>query len=720
VNWPLLRVGLSRDEDVVAARQRGRLLAGSLGFDVQDQARIATAVSEISRNAISHGGGGTAEFAIEGQAPDQSLLVRITDHGPGIADLEAVLGGTARSPTGPSMGIACTRRLVDRFEIESGSRGTTVRFAKRLPRGHALARTEIAALAASFGRAAPPDEAAELRTLNRELLASLAELRARQEDLRRVNTELEDTNRGVVALYAELDEKADHLRRADEVKSRFLSNMSHEFRTPLNSILALSRLLLDRADGPLTSEQEVQVGFIRKSADSLYELVNDLLDLAKVEAGKTDIRPTEFEAGALFGALRGMLRPLLISSTLSLIFEEPIGVPAFFSDEGKISQILRNFISNALKFTEAGEVRVSVEYDPATSFATFRVADTGIGIAPEDRETIFREFTQLESHIQRRVKGTGLGLPLSKRLAELLGGNVAVESEPGKGSVFSLALPLKWKAADAARQEEPPAPVDDSHETVLLVEDNFETRLAYERYLRSSRWHVASARSVREAENILSNVTPVAVVLDIALRGEDSWNFLADLKSNPATAAIPVVVATSVDDRAKAMALGADAYLTKPLSARDLRQTLRQLTGPGLRKVLLVDDEEVSRYLLKQLFGGGPDVRFIEAGNGDEALSFLRAERPDLVVLDLMMPVRNGFDTLAEMNADFDLRDIPVVVSSSKVLSEEERRHLNGLALAVLPKSSLGERGALSDLAAALASVGLGDLLEDRKAAGHD
>ena len=190
-------------------------------------------------------------------------------------------------------------------------------------------------------------------------MRTLDELRQRQEELARLNRELEDTNRGVVALYAELDERADHLRRADEVKTRFLSNMTHEFRTPLNSILALTRLLLDRVDGELTPEQERQVYFIRKSAENLSELVNDLLDLAKVEAGKIVVRPAEFEVRNLFGALRGMLRPLLLNTSVNLVFEEPDGIPPLHTDEGKVSQILRNFISNALKFTEQGEVRVS-------------------------------------------------------------------------------------------------------------------------------------------------------------------------------------------------------------------------------------------------------------------------------------------------------------------------------------------------------------------------
>ncbi len=457
MNLPILSIRIQFEHDVVSVRQRCRQLAEALGFETPQQTRLATAVSEIARNAFAYAGGGKADFLLEGTTAPQLFSIYVTDTGRGIAHLEDILQGQYRSETGMGLGIVGARRLMDRFRIESTpGKGTQVYLGKLLPRHAPFVTPQVLSrILARIELAKPRDLLDEFREQNQELLRTLDELRRRQEELVSLNRELEDTNRGVVALYAELDEKADHLRRADEVKSRFLSNMSHEFRTPLNSILALTRLLLDRADGPLSQEQEVQVGFIRKSADSLYELVNDLLDLAKVEAGKTEVRPTDFEVGGLFGALRGMLRPLLISSTLNLVFEEPAGVPAFHSDEGKISQILRNFISNALKFTEAGEVRVSAEYSPQTGMATFRVSDTGIGIAPEDQEMIFREFTQLDSHLQRRVKGTGLGLPLSRRLAELLGGHVAVQSQLGQGSVFSLTIPVKWKTAEEPAREEP-------------------------------------------------------------------------------------------------------------------------------------------------------------------------------------------------------------------------------------------------------------------------
>jgi signal transduction histidine kinase len=279
-------------------------------------------------------------------------------------------------------------------------------------------------------------------------------LRQRQEELEKLNEELKDINRGMVGLYAELDEKAHELRRADEIKTRFLSNISHEFRTPLNSIFALSGLLLDRTDGELTSEQEKQVGFIRKAADSLLDLVNDLLDLSKIRAGKIEVHPAEFDAATLFSTLRGMLRSLHVNPAVTLVFAEPEGVPSLYTDEGKVAQILRNFISNALKFTECGEVRVSARYDEGNRTVTFTVSDSGVGIAADDQERIFEEFTQLEHPAQRQFKGTGLGLPLCRKLAELLRGKIELESEVGVGSKFSLTLPERYEGESEEQEVE--------------------------------------------------------------------------------------------------------------------------------------------------------------------------------------------------------------------------------------------------------------------------
>ncbi len=270
-----------------------------------------------------------------------------------------------------------------------------------------------------------------------------AELAEKSQLVEALQAELEETNRGVVALYAELDVQAAELRRATELKSRFLAYMSHEFRTPIASIQSLSRLLLERVDGPLTEEQVRQVTFIRETAGEFAEMVNDLLDLAKIEAGRVDVNVAWFQMVDLFAALRGMFRPVLVNPGVNLIFEEPQGLARIYNDDRKLAQILRNFISNALKFTEQGEVRVSaVQRDPAT--VTFAVADTGLGIAPQAHGAIFQDFVQVDSPVQKRLRGTGLGLSLSRQLADLLGGSVGFESELGKGSTFWVTLPVEW------------------------------------------------------------------------------------------------------------------------------------------------------------------------------------------------------------------------------------------------------------------------------------
>lgn len=281
-----------------------------------------------------------------------------------------------------------------------------------------------------------------------------AELQAKTLELDSLREELEETNRGVLALYAELDAQAEELRRATELKSQFLAYMSHEFRTPIGSIQSIARLLMDRVDGPLTDEQEVQVRFIQSTSAEFSEMVDDLLDLAKVEAGRVDISPAWFELVDLFSALRGMFKPVLVNPDVTLTFEEPKDVPALFNDDRKLAQILRNFISNALKFTLKGEVRVSAQRN-ADGSVTFAVADTGIGISPEFHHAIFQDFTQVDSPIQKRLRGTGLGLSLSKRLAELLGGTVNLLSELGTGSTFSVTLPPRLPGRDDERQPEP-------------------------------------------------------------------------------------------------------------------------------------------------------------------------------------------------------------------------------------------------------------------------
>ena len=289
---------------------------------------------------------------------------------------------------------------------------------------------------------------------------SLGELRQmlaqRDAMIATLSEELATTNQGVVALYAELEDNADQLRHVTELKSKFLSYMSHEFRLPLSSIVSITRLLLQHLDGPLTAEQTRQVQFIRASAVELNVLVDDLLDLAKIEAGRISISPAWFDMVDLLTALRGMFKPILVSNTVSLVFEEPEGLTRIYTDHSKLAQILRNFISNALKFTQHGEVRVTARHEPASEgpgLAVFAVRDTGIGIAAEHQRALFQDFVQIDSPIQKRLRGTGLGLSLSKRLAELLHGSVSVQSELGVGSSFFLKIPIQLPDNEHAGNE---------------------------------------------------------------------------------------------------------------------------------------------------------------------------------------------------------------------------------------------------------------------------
>ncbi|MBV9493975.1 MAG: response regulator [Acidobacteria bacterium] len=569
---PLSSVSLNYDYDLVAARRRARQIAALLGFDEGEQTRIATVASEIARNALRYGKGGRFEFGIDRRDRNDMLVMTVSDRGPGISNLDDILAGRYQSTTGMGLGILGARRLMDEFSITSSEgKGTVVVMRKQLPPGAApVTNARIGALADDLARQKPENPIEEIQQQNGELLAALATLNDRQEELERLNQELEDTNRGVLALYAELDEKAEHLRQADQLKTRFLSDMSHEFRTPVNSIIALARLL---SEASLADEEAKQIFLIRRAAEDLATLVGDLLDLAKIEAGKVDVRTAEIEVPNLFSALRGMLRPLLANRSLSLVFEEGDGLPTMYTDEAKLAQILRNFISNALKYTERGEVRISAALQGEV--IVFTVADTGIGIAPDDQERIFEEFTQVDHPLQERQKGTGLGLPLTRKLAALLGGRVGVRSEVGVGSAFWAEIPVRYQGVTAARASSQTAP------------------------------------------------------------------------DQPITGAA--------------------------------ERTLR---------VLVIDDDETARYTVTS-FAVRPGVEVSEAESGLQGIMKAQAERPDLILLDLMMPGVGGHEVLQRLRSDPNTASIPVVVITSRFVNEEEKREILSKASAVVYKGDL-------------------------------
>ncbi len=560
-----------------------------------------------------------------------------------------------------------------------------------------------------FGRALAGVGAAmaEVAELHRQARQQHDELERRHRELLRLTQELGESDRGVVALHAELDAQAESLHRVTESRARVVANVSHEFRTPVNSILGLTQLLLSRVDGDLNEEQARQVGFIRRSAEALSSLANDLLDLSRIESGRASVRPNRFAAADFFSSLRGMLRPLAVDPDVELVFEDPPADLALETDEGKLAQILRNLVSNALKFTERGEVRVRASRGPGDAVA-FSVADTGIGIAPEHHEAVFEEFTQLESHLQSRHKGTGLGLPLSRQLAEMLGGELTLASSPGAGSTFTVTVPrVHADVVELAAMTARAAHLDATRAPVLLVEDDRQTLFLYEKYLEGSGFQVVPVRTVDDARRALERMRPAAVVLDVMLEGETTWAFLAELKGDPKTRDIPALIVTVTDREQKARALGADEFMVKPLDREWLLRKLGALSQRGaVERLLVVDDDEVARYLVRKLLAGLP-FEVLEAASGEEGVRKARALAPQAIILDFALPGMSAFEVLDELKKDPLTRNIPVIINTSQHLSADERARLRAETAAILSKQSLSREVAIARIREALVTAGV-------------
>jgi signal transduction histidine kinase/CheY-like chemotaxis protein len=695
------------ERDVVQARQRAREIASSLGFDHHEQIRIATATSEIARNAFRYANGGKVAFTVSFDTTPQRFQIEVTDTGKGIPGLDHVMSGRYKSSTGMGMGILGTKRLMDDFSIHSGEQGTRVTFAKNLPRSVGpLTAGALRKVRDGVMQRDPESPYDEIRQQNAELMKTLSELRSRQEELDRLNSELEDTNRGVVALYAELEDRADYLRRTAELKSAFLSNMSHEFRTPLNSILSLTRMLADSREHPLGNDQRLEIAYIQNSARDLLELVNDLLDMAKIEAGKLQVRPRRFEISELFGALRGMLKPLLSETSMTLVFEETEGLPPLQTDEGKLSQILRNLVSNAIKFTPKGEVRISAVME-GDDYICFSVSDTGIGIAEADLESIFKEFGQVENDLQKRFRGTGLGLPLSQNLAKLLGGAITVKSQPGIGSTFSVRILRNWVGDRGVSEAFPPLPQLDPHRLpVLVLEDNHETLFLYESFLKRSKFQMIGVSSLADARRFLDKYTPAVIVCDLLIDGRLEAGFIRELRQRPDTREVPILAVSTVSEEQVSLAAGANIFQLKPIQSETLlnllyRLSKRERTG----SILLIDDQEVARYVLRQFL---PQDAYLitEARSGREGLEIARLERPDLIFLDLKMTDLDGYGVLSALKQDAATRAIPVIIHTSQPVSDAARIKLVG-AFDILPKSALSEHDAAQLVASLLSRAGL-------------
>lgn len=568
----IITVPLQLDQDLVLCRQRAGQIADLLGFDRLDQTRVATAVSEIARNAFTYAGTGIAGFALDHVESDTWLTVTITDQGPGILDLERVLSGAYRSSTGMGLGIVGSRRLMDRFAIETEpGAGTRVTMAKRIPPLEASLVKGVD-VASELLRQKPPDPFDEVRRQNRELLEALDGLRSRHEQVERLNSELNDTNRGIVALYAELEDRAKEVRQANEGRARFFASVGHELRTPINSIVALARLMLAGHDGALSAEQARQAELILSAASDLSRLVDDLLDLARARTDKLEVQATPVDLAEVLMTLRGVLRPLATAEEVELVVEDPTGVPIVHTDAAKVAQILRNLVTNALKFTERGEVRVTVSADPGQDTVSVTVADSGIGIKADDHEHVFEEFTQVAGPLQARARGSGLGLAVSRGLAEVLGGRLVLDSAPGIGSSFTLSLPVGTPAQPARAGNLTPRAATGRYAKALVVDDDARFRYLLAQVLAPLVPSVVEASGVAEGIHAVITEEPDLVFLDLVMPDGRGDEMLARLKDDGHLRDVTVFLCTSFDpDPLQRRTLEHDvaAVLTKDTSLPD-------------------------------------------------------------------------------------------------------------------------------------------------------
>ena len=489
----------------------------------------------------------------------------------------------------------------------------------------------------------------------------------------------------------ELEEAKVLADAANQTKSEFLANMSHELRTPLNAIIGYSEILSEDAKDSGHSEYLPDLNKIRSSGKHLLGLINDILDLTKIEAGRMEMFLETFDVAELIQDAAETVQPLLDKNTNSLTVNVPTNVGAIHADQVKVRQMLLNLLSNASKFTKEGVVALSVDREVVLNgddVFVFRVRDTGIGMSPEQLSRLFQPFMQAESSTTKRFGGTGLGLAITKHLAELMGGSVTVESELGRGTTFTLRVPNSPLSSDDAPDST--GVVSDSSDanaaTVLVIDDEPSARDMISRMLVKDGYRVVTAANGAEGLRIAAEVAPDVITLDIMMPGMDGWAVLSKLKADPALAAIPVVVATIIDDRNLSVSLGAAGYITKPIDREHLSEVVRRVRStPGLKNVLIVEDDADARKLMRRLFEKeGWNVA--EAENGSVALAAIESSPPSLVLLDLMMPVMDGFEFIEQLRKRSAGRDIPVVVHTAKDLTEQDRQRLRGSVDNVLQK----------------------------------
>jgi signal transduction histidine kinase/CheY-like chemotaxis protein/HAMP domain-containing protein len=486
------------------------------------------------------------------------------------------------------------------------------------------------------------------------------------------------------------------LRKADRLKSEFLANMSHELRTPLNAVIGFAEVLRDGICGDLNRDQMASVIDIHESGRHLLQMINDILDLSKVEAGKMELQPEEFSVTESLDDIQSIVRDMANKKRLRLQIAVPDDLPDIYADQVKFKQIMYNLLSNAVKFTPEGG-RITIDANLNDDRFLISVTDTGIGIDPEDHEAIFDEFKQLDSSRSRQYEGTGLGLALTKRLVELHGGKIWVESEGlGMGSKFSFTLPAVKPDVEASlkKAERLPStiqvPVRPPKSTILVVEDNPQAAQLLCIYLAEAGYNTVVATDGEEAVKMAREVKPFAITLDIMLPKKDGWQVMQELKNSQDMDDIPVIIVSVVDDQSFGFNMGVLGYLVKPIDKDQLLHALEKLEFAAQVEdakpcILIIDDNpDDLRFMELTLRNEGFDV--LEAPGGAEGVTRAIEEHPDLIVLDLLMPDISGFDVIRSLQEHSEARDIPVIICTVKELTVEDREMLNSKVKSIVQK----------------------------------
>jgi signal transduction histidine kinase/DNA-binding response OmpR family regulator len=504
-----------------------------------------------------------------------------------------------------------------------------------------------------------------------------------------------------VRLFEEIQDKSQQLEIASKHKSQFLASMSHELRTPLNAIIGVTEMLLEDARDFKRDDELEPLDRVLRAARHLLALINDILDLSKIEAGRMELHLETFPLVPVIEDVAKTIEPMAAKNANRILIDCPADLGTMYADQTRFRQALLNLTGNANKFTEQGTVTIAAQAQrlDGGDMVTIAVMDTGIGMTEEQMSRLFQEFSQADASTTRKYGGTGLGLAISQHFCRLMGGDITVESKPGKGSTFTIRLPRVAQSGETPmtaergpdRPESAHSIAEDTEEPlILVVDDDATVRDLVVRHLERGGFAAVAARSGQEGLRLVRELRPAAVTLDIMMPDLDGWTVLAAIKGDPELAGIPVVLMSIVDQKNRGYALGAADYLVKPVDRATLVQTLRNICGTSAGRVLLVDDDEVVRRSVRQALQPiGWEVT--EAENGRVAVGLLATGRPDVIILDLMMPTMDGFEFIHELRGRPDWQDIPVVVITARDLTQEDRDRLNGGVERVIQKSDRNE-----------------------------